>query len=179
MTLKPLIYTTLLLFATAGDASESDFYAGVKLRKIDMDYANEDLDESATTLGILLGYKLVHNKWTSLAMEAEFARSVSDGELDDPDVYPVKGQWGIKTQAIYGVFTFGTKVYGKLKLGNSRNEVSRKNAGAPHTTYKAGPTAGIGLGIRFTPRLMVEIENTIDRGGSDFKGTSLGVNYRF
>ena len=178
MTVKPFIGTAILLIATAGEVSASDFYVGAKLRNIDVKF-NRDLDESARTLGVLLGYKLASTDWVAFAVEAELAKSVADGELDDPSVYPVKGKWDIKTQAIYGVFTFGTKVYGKVKLGTSRNEISRNGVGAFHKSYKTGPAAGIGVGVNFTPNMMVEVERTFDSGGNDYEGYSIGVNYRF
>lgn len=176
-----LIFGTILsVFVTgAVQADANAFYAGAKLRKIEILYSNDDLDESASTLGILLGYKLVSSHWVSLNIEAEFARSAAEGEFDDPDVTPLKGEWDIDTQAIYGVFTFGTKVYGKVKIGSSRSMITKRYAGVSRKYDETGPAAGIGLGIRFNDHLRVEVEKTIDNAGNDFQGTSIGVNYRF
>ncbi|MEE9493826.1 MAG: outer membrane beta-barrel protein [Gammaproteobacteria bacterium] len=180
MVKNTLIFAALLLLFTAGTASAEGMYAGFKYRKIQGENlvffrSNDDLDESAATAGVLLGYSLISKHWVRLAVEAEFSKSIASGDFHNTP----NNEWEIDTQTIYGVFTFGTKVYGKIKLGSSRNVLTRRVDGVTKKRDNSGPAAGIGIGYRFTPRLTAEIESTVDYGGKDFIGTSFGLNYHF
>lgn len=153
-------------------AMAEGLYLGARVGVMDPDVSGLD---DATNAGVVIGYTVGEiNDILSWGFEGEVTTTVSDGDVD---VAGFKGDWDIDTQAIYAVFRVGETIYGKLRFGALREDVSINVAGVSVDGDDSSFTAGIGAGWRFTDQLAFEAEFT--NVESDVNFYSVGVNYSF
>ena len=147
-------------------------YLGAKVGLMDPDISG--LDE-ATNVGLVAGYSFADNgsnmRW---GVEAEFTTTTSDGDVR---VGGLNGDWDVDTQALYGVLTIGDTLYGKLRLGYLREDVSVSLAGFSADGNDDGVSGGVGAGWRVNDRFALEAEYTFVEQDIDFY--SLGVTFAF
>ncbi len=146
-------------------------YGGIKLGGVDVDTSAFD---TATNMGVLLGYDFSSSASLSWGLEAELTTSISDG---DYRAFGNQGDWDIDTQALYGVFKFGREIYGKVKLGVLREDVSASVGGFSADDTETGTSAGVGVGWWIAPQVAIEAEYTQIEADAAFY--SVGANYRF
>ncbi len=160
-----------LLLALGGGAHAEGLYLGAKAGLVSVD---DSAFDDALNAGVLIGYELPANDRLSWALEAELTTSVADGDFQ---AFGVKGDWNIDTQALYGVMKFGDSLYGKVKLGVLREDVSASAGGVSADESDSGLAWGLGGGVRVNDYLDVEAEYS--QIESDAAFISVGVNYHF
>ena len=161
-----------MLCLIGSTAMAEGVYVGAKVGVMDPDV--NGLDE-ATNAGVAIGYTFAEiEEMFSWGFEAEFTTTVSDG---DAELAGFKGDWDVDTQAIYAVVRAGKTVYGKLRAGVLREDVSIDIAGISAEEDDTSFTAGLGAGWRVTEKLALEAEYTFIESDLDFY--SIGVNYSF
>ena len=148
-------------------------YLGARLGFMDADISGLD---SATNIGLIAGYNFgdVADDGMSWGIEAEFTTTVSDGDVD---VAGLNGDWDIDTQAIYGVFRIGGDLYGKVRLGCLREDVSISVAGISADGSDDGLSGGLGGGWQVNEQLSLEAEYT--RVEEDVDYYSIGAHFAF
>lgn len=146
-------------------------YIGLKLGAIDVDQRGFD---NAVNGGLLLGYDIYSDAGLAWGVEAELTASVADGDFSAAGA---RGDWDINTQALYGVFKFGDAVYGKVKAGVLREEVTARAGGFSADETESNASLGAGVGWRPAPNVSFEAEYTQIEEDAAF--WSLGANYLF
>ncbi len=165
------IWVASILLALSGGAQAEGLYIGAKTGLVTVD---DSAFDDALNAGVLVGYEVPAEGSLSWAIEAELTTSVSDGDFE---AFGVKGDWNIDTQALYGVMKFGDSLYGKIKLGVLREDVSASAGGVSADASDSGLAWGLGGGFRATDYLDVEAEYS--QIESDAAFISVGVNYHF
>jgi len=146
-------------------------YVGAKVGVMDPDINGMD---EATNAGVVLGYTFGGDGNISWAAEAEFTTTISDGDIE---VFGQKGDWDVDTQALYGVLRFGSDIYGKVRAGYLREDVSASIAGVSVDDDDTGFSGGLGAGWRMNENFAIELEYTFIEDDLDFY--SAGLNYSF
>ncbi len=160
----------LCLFSSAAMAEGP--YLGAKLGIMDADVSGLD---DATNVGLFAGYNFGElGDGISWALEAEFTTTISDGDVD---VLGLNGDWDVDTQALYAVLRVGGDLYGKLRAGYLREDVSVSIAGVSIGGDDTGFSGGLGGGWQVNEQLAIEAEYTLVEEDLDFY--SIGVNYAF
>lgn len=163
---------TVILLIASHMLYAQGLYAGLKLGVVDVD---ESAFDNAYNGGILLGYDVYSDQTLTWGVEAELTTTLSDGDFE---VFGMDGDWDINTQALYGVLKFGgAAVYGKLKAGVLREDVSARAGGISADDTDTGGSWGAGAGWRFMPKMAFEFEYTQIEEDAAF--WSIGVNYSF
>lgn len=153
-------------------AMAEGLYLGAKIGVVDADVSGFD---DATNAGVTVGYQFAPvSENISWALEGEFTTTVSDGDIS---VFGSNGSWDVDTQALYGVLRIGGDLYGKLRLGYLREDVSASVAGVSADGSDDGVSGGLGAGWRANEQLSVELEYTLVEEDLDFY--SVGLNFAF
>lgn len=160
-----------LLLGTCGVAGAEGFYAGARVGIMDVEVS--DFDE-ATNAGILLGYEFPSGIPLRWGLEAEFTTTVADGDFR---LGGVSGDWDIDTQALYVVARAGERLYGKVRAGALREDVSAGAGGISVDDSDSGISAGLGIGWRATASIDLEAEFTMIEDDVNF--FSAGINIGF
>jgi hypothetical protein len=161
-----------LLCLLGSTAMAEGVYVGAKIGAMDADVSGFD---DATNLGIVVGYTFEPvSDGISWALEGEFTTSVSDGDVN---AFGSSGSWDVDTQALYGVLRIGGDLYGKLRLGYLREDVSASVAGVSADGSDDGVSGGLGVGWRASEQLSLELEYTLIEEDLDFY--SVGANFAF
>lgn len=154
---KLLLALTLTLCLMT--SAHADFYLGVKTGPmlVDIDGA-DDPTNVALTLGYEFGIVL-----GDLGLEAEFSRTLSEGEVGDEDLE-------VESDGFYAAFLTPGPIYFKLRAGVVDNEVIIGDDADSDGGNAFGAGIGVSAGLaRF------EIEFT--RIDSDIDFVSLGVQF--
>lgn len=172
MQTKKLISALCLGIGLSGPvmAAESPWYAGIKAGTMSVDVSAY---EDATSMGLILGYRLSDNSSGSLAVEGEYTNSSSENIT----VLGISGKWDVDTLAVYLAYRTGGDLYFKGKIGYLNEDVNVNIAGASISGSDSGASYGIGGGWKFGKTNAVELEYTIIETDVDF--ISLGVNFGF
>lgn len=172
MQIRLLITGLCVVTGLSGQAMavENPWYVGLKAGTMSVDVSAY---EDATSLGLLLGYKLSSDSNGSLAVEGELTNSSSENIT----VLGVTGKWDIDTLAVYLAYRTGGDLYLKGKVGYLDEDVNVNIAGASISGSDSGASYGIGAGWKFGKSNAVELEYTIIETDVDF--ISLGVNFGF
>ncbi len=158
--------TRILLLALAlalglSTSALADFYIAAKTGPVLVDVSGDDVDKNPTNIGVALGYELGVVAG-DLALEAEFTRSASDGELDSG------ADLEVASNAIYVAFTTAGPIYLKLRGGLSQTEITVGNA----DDSESGETYGIGVGFSLG---LLRLEAEITRLHEDVNFLSVGI----
>lgn len=161
----------LLLLGACGTAGAGEFYVGARAGIMDVEPGGFD---AATNAGILLGYEFPSAIPIRWGLEAEFTTTVADGDFR---LGGVSGDWDIDTQALYLVARAGDRLYGKVRVGALREDVSASAGGISVDDSDSGFSAGVGIGWRAAPRIALEAEFTMIEDDVNF--FSAGLNFAF
>ncbi|MCG8434963.1 MAG: outer membrane beta-barrel protein, partial [Gammaproteobacteria bacterium] len=115
--------TAALLFANAAPADDTGFYWGLKAAQVDVSVFSDD----ATNFGALAGWDFGEPR--GFAVEAEYTRSVIDGEIERPlfCISPPCGSqsfdYEFESLGAYLVWRSKSPVYFKGRLGYASNSI--------------------------------------------------------
>lgn len=160
-----------LLLGACGTAAAEGFYAGARVGIMDVEVSGFD---EATNAGILLGYEFPSGIPLRWGLEAEFTTTVADGDFR---LGGVSGDWDIDTQALYVVARAGERLYGKVRAGALREDVSAGAVGISVDDSDSGFSAGLGIGWRAAANIDLEAEFTMIEEDVNF--FSIGLNLAF
>lgn len=141
------------LLAAPTHAQENPLYFGIKAGQMDPD---ADGFDEATNVGLIAGYDLSRDANGTLALEVEYTRSLSEGDVR------FGGEWEIETLAGYGAYRTAGDVYVKAKAGVLSEDVKVSRTGGAIASGKdSGFSFGAGVGVRLNRKVGLEIEYTI------------------
>lgn len=160
-----------LLLGAGGTAGAGEFYVGARVGIMDVESSGFD---AATNAGILLGYEFPSGIPLRWGLEAEFTTTLADGDFR---LGGVSGDWDIDTQALYLVARAGERLYGKVRAGALREDVSASVGGISVDDSDVGFSAGLGIGWRATANIDLEAEFTMIEEDVNF--FSAGINIGF
>lgn len=157
MTTRSLLAIVALITALAGPnakAQQNPVYFGLKLGQMDADVAGFD---NGTNIGALFGYTLIRDEIGALALEAEYARDLDEGDVAGG------GEWTVETIAAYAAYRTTDNIFLKVKAGALREEV-KLNGVITSSTVSGKDTSfsfGAGLGYRINRKVGLELEYTV------------------
>lgn len=164
-------YTLIVLLAAfvaaPAAAQESPFYIGVKVGSLSADFPGF---QDANNLGVVFGSDLHKDSSGSLALEAEYTRTIGDGNISGD------GGWDAHTFAAYGAYRTAGGVYVKAKAGFLDQHVDRSGPG-PGQGNDSGIAFGAGVGWRLNSKAALEVGYTIM--SNDLSFLSLGYSTHF
>lgn len=149
---------------------EDPLYLIGKVGFMDADIGGFD---SATNIGVAVGYDLYRLTTGIVSVEGELTTTIVDGDIDGG------GDWDVDTLAAYGVYRSLGEIYFKGKAGVHRQDIKRAGGtvgpipDAKDTTF----AVGIGGGWRIDRASAFEVEYTA--GSDDLDFISLGYVFRF
>lgn len=138
--------------------SYSPWYLGLKVGWMDADAANFD---EATNLGLYGGYQLHEDVNGRFAIEGEYTRSISDGDIPG-------GGWDIETLALYGAYRTAGPWFLKLKAGYLDEDIGVSAGGSSIAGSDSGFSFGAGGGVRLGNKASFELEYTVIEEDVDF-----------
>lgn len=144
------------LVAAPALAQENPVYFGIKAGQM-----NPDADgfDDASNIGFIFGYNLFQDANGTLALEAEYTRNLSEGDVA---IGGARGAWKIETLAGYGAYRTAGDVYVKAKAGILREDAKVSIGGGGISSGKdSGFSFGAGVGVRFNRKVGLEIEYTV------------------
>lgn len=145
-----------LLVGGSAYAADGPLYFGLKAGVMD---ADADGFDGASNFGVLVGYELRRDTNGSFAVEGEYTRKLTEGDIE---IGGAHGDWTIETLAGYGVYRTAGNVYAKGKLGLVREEIKVTGFGNSSIAGKdTSLSAGAGVGVRFSPETELELELTV------------------
>ena len=154
---KLLIALTLFLGPATG--AHADFYLGAKAGPMLVDINGaDDPTNAALTLGYEFGVLV-----GDVGLEAEFARTVSEGKVAGDDLE-------VESNGFYATFVTAGPVYFKVRAGVVDNEVTVGNDSDTDSGTAVGAGFGVSAGI-----VRFEIEYT--RLDSDLDFITLGLQF--
>ena len=151
-------------------AAGNPFYVGVKGGTMMVDLSEYD---DASSLGVLLGYRITDDSSGSVAVEAEFTNSSSS----DITVLGKTGNWDINTFAGYLTYRTPGNLYLKGKIGFLNEDINVNIVGANISGSDSGLSIGVGGGWKLGTNAALELEYTVIE--QDINFLSLGVNFSF
>lgn len=172
MMMRKLAIGATLALAMNGVAVAEGPYVGAKIAAMNPDDAGGMSFDSATNLGVVVGYEFMEAY--GLGAEAEFTTSVSDGEFT---YMGVPGDWDVDTKALYLVSRLGQELYFKIKAGYLNEDVSATVLGQSVSGDDSGFSWGLGGGYLLTDNIAAEVEWT--KIESDLVAWSAGLAYAF
>lgn len=131
--------------------SLSPWYLGLKAGWMDADASNFD---EATNLGLYGGYTLHDDASGRFALEGEYTRSISDGDIPG-------GGWDIETLALYGAYRTAGPWFLKIKAGYLDEDISVSAGGSSIAGSDSGLSFGAGGGVRLSNKAAFELEYTV------------------
>ncbi|MFL6624030.1 MAG: porin family protein [Sulfurifustis sp.] len=140
----------------AAAAQESPLYFGLKAGQMDIDQSGFD---TSSNFGLLLGYDLFRDVNGSLAIEAEYTRDISKGDVQ---IGAANGDWKIETLAAYGAYRTAGPIYLKAKAGYLSEDISVSGvSGTGVSGNDSGFSFGAGVGYYFNRKTGIEFEYTV------------------
>jgi Outer membrane protein beta-barrel domain len=152
-----LLVVTAACLVTPAAAEESALYGGLALGKLSADFSRF---EDTSNIGAILGYDLYRDPNGSLALEAEFTTTLTDGDIRGG------GGWDARTVGAYGAYRTAGKVFLKVKAGILDQHIGA-SGGGPLNANDTGFSYGAGVGARLNSKAALEVEYT---GLSDHLG---------
>lgn len=146
-------------------------YFGAKIGLMDPDVRGFD---EATNLGLFVGYTLIQDTRGSLALEGEYTRTFSDGDVNRAGV---RTDWDIETLAAYLAYRTAGDVYLKAKAGYGWWDVSVGRGVTAAEDDDWDLTFGAGVGFRLTRKAGIEVEYAVIQ--EDINFLSLGFFTHF
>jgi len=131
--------------------SLSPWYLGLKAGWMDADASNFD---EATNLGLYGGYTLHDDASGRFALEGEYTRTISDGDIPG-------GGWDIETLAVYGAYRTAGPWFLKIKAGYLDEDISVSAGGSSIAGSDSGFSFGAGGGVRLSNKAAFELEYTV------------------
>lgn len=171
MTRSTRLLIALLALTAGATAHAGHPYVGGKVGIMDVDLAAYD---SATTVGLLVGWETRMDGPVSVGVEGEITTTLGDADFSSGGV---TAEWNLDTYAAYGVARFGDQVYGKAKLGVLHEDLEVTTATASVRGDDTGASMGLGVGLRVNRSVSIEGEYTLIEEDVDF--WSAGVNLAF
>lgn len=171
---KPLAIGAIvaLLAVPAANAQETPAYFGLKAGRMDADAGGFS---TASNVGFTLGYVVVEDYNGAFALEAEYTRNLSSGNVS---IGGASGDWRIETLAGYGAYRTAGDAYLKGKFGLLRRDVKVGGVAAHPLDGKDNELSfGAGAGVRFNRKIGLEFEYTIVENDIGF--VSLGYFTHF
>lgn len=129
----------------------SPWYLGLKAGWMDADASNFD---EATNLGLYGGYTLHDDASGRFALEGEYTRTISDGDIPG-------GGWDIETLAVYGAYRTAGPWFLKIKAGYLDEDISVSAGGSSIAGSDSGFSFGAGAGVRLSNKAAFELEYTV------------------
>ena len=129
----------------------SPWYLGLKVGWMDADAPSFD---EATNLGLYGGYTLHEDVNGRFALEGEYTRSISDGDIPG-------GGWDIETLGLYGAYRTAGPWFLKLKAGYIDEDISVSAGGNSIAGSDSGFSFGAGGGVQLSNKAAFEIEYTV------------------
>lgn len=150
-------YLWIVAFAAGFTAAptqgqENPVFFGVKAGQIDADQGGFD---TASNIGFLFGYALSRDATGVLALESEYTRNLSDGDIAGA------GDWRIETLAVYGAYRTTDDVYLKAKAGALSQDVKCQGTRRGICAKASGVSFGAGVGWRLNRKVGFELEYTL------------------
>ena len=173
MRIRCQIILALAILCLAGTAQATDrpWYMGVKAGSMHLDVTGVG---NLGQAGVLFGYNFLKGDWGSVAIEAEYSNTVSDGSLD---VAGLDAEW--KGETLAGCFAYRTpgKHFFKGKAGYVDAEVKVSYFALSDEVSDSDFAAGIGYGWRFRKNTALEIEWTRGFFDEDLDYFSFGITF--
>ena len=141
----------LLVLGSFTNDAAGGLYVGGKGGIMMVDVGSGD---DPINVGIVVGYAMDPADWGTLAVEGEYTMSVVDGEVSGGG-QSVK--FDLSTLAVYAAYRSAGSVYGKLKVGFLREEMTILGTSGDDT----GLSFGGGVGLCFGEALSAEVEYTL------------------
>lgn len=141
--------TTCAMIAPAA-AQESPLYAGLRVGNLSADFPGF---EDTTAICLVLGYDLHSDSSGALALESEFTKTVSDGDIRGD------GGWDAHTLGAYAAYRTAGNVYVKAKAGYLDPTINHSSGRLPNAD-DAGFSYGAGGGWRLNGKAALEVEYT-------------------
>lgn len=129
----------------------SPWYLGLKTGWMELDAPGT---EDATNLGLYGGYTLMEDTNGRFAIEAEYTRSISDGEVG-------RSGWDIETLAAYGAYRTAGPWFLKLKAGWADADLSAGSGGNRFSDSETDFSFGAGGGVQLSNKAAFELEYTV------------------
>ena len=129
--------------------SVSPWYLGLKVGWMELDAPSTD---DATNLGLYGGYTLMEDTNGQFAVEAEYTRSISDGEVGSAG-------WDIETISAFGAYRTAGPWFLKLKAGWTDIDLSTGSGG--RSINDSDFSFGAGGGVRLSNKAAFELEYTV------------------
>lgn len=133
-------------------AQENPVYFGIKAGQMDADVERFD---AASNMGFIFGYTLYRDTAGSFALEGEYTRNLSEGDIAGG------GDWKIETLAAYGAYRTADDVYLKAKAGALRQDVRCRASNRAICRKDSGASFGAGVGWRLNRKVGFELEYTV------------------
>lgn len=146
----------------------SGFYIGVKGGPLIIDLPHYQDDDG---LGFVAGYD-----FGGFGIEFEHTETEGNFSVSNLGFGYVRGDYELKTNALYGVYRSQGTGYFKVKLGILNEDISVSAGGVRASDDDTGASAGIGAGVR-VESFALEVEYTVIEEDVGF--LSLGLNYTF
>ena len=143
--------------------SHADFFVGVRAGVTDVSIDNFEVDESPSNAGLLLGYKLPFFL-SRISLEADFTRSVSDGEVAGSDL-------GVDSNGLFLAYRTSGFFYLKGRVGLMKAELTGDFAESEN-----GEAYGVALGLRFAS-LAAELDHTVIDDDVGYTSVALIFNF--
>lgn len=131
--------------------SFSPWYLGLKFGWMDADASGFD---DATNVGLYGGYTLHEDVNGNFAIEGEYTRTISDGDIPG-------GGWDIDTLAVYGAYRTAGPWFLKLKAGYLDEDINVSAGGSSISGSDSGLSFGAGGGVRLGNKAAFELEYTV------------------
>lgn len=140
------------LIATPALAQENPVFFGVKAGQMDVDQGGFG---AASNIGFIFGYALLRDAAGAFALEAEYTRNLSAGDI------AAAGDWRIETLAVYGAYRTADNVYLKAKAGALNQDVKCQRTSRGICGKASGVSFGAGVGWRLNRKVGFELEYTL------------------
>ena len=131
--------------------AQSPWYLGLKAGWMELDAPSTD---DATNLGLYGGYTLMEDANGQFALEAEYTRSISDGEVGSSG-------WDIETLSAFGAYRTAGPWFLKLKAGWTDADLSAGSGGRRFSDSETDFSFGAGGGVRLNNKAAFELEYTV------------------
>ena len=167
--LTACLLAVLCLPDVVGATEERPWFVGLKTGIVSLDESGVD---DLTQAGVLLGYKFARGDWGSVAIEGEYADTVSEGDLDFPGA-----EWSAESLAGCLAYRSAGRGYFKGKVGYTDVTAEVSAFGLSEEVDDSDFSAGIGFGWKFRKNTALEIEWTRSFFDEDVDFFSIGINF--
>lgn len=145
-----LFVVTAACLVTPAAAQESALYGGLALGKLSADFSRF---EDTSSIGAILGYDFYQDPNGSLALEAEFTTTLTDGDIRGG------GGWDARTIGTYAAYRTAGNVFLKVRAGILDQHVNASGAG-PLNSNDTKFSYGAGVGAHLNSKAALEVEYT-------------------